>query len=278
MEFIQQRTEDILSNLQSLQVNWQDDVAKRVISRLEQIPAKRKYSSEDVGNLLSGGFDDGLLISRLFLGLSDDTFTAVLADALEGGGVGAKRYRDSPAEFVNALVDMGLLDAMGALANKPPRWTDVLVERLRSGRGRAISGQRRGRGLEDFAEKIVAKVFPKSYAVRCKFVGARKQTAKCDLAIPSKENPRILVEVKGYGATGSKMSDVVGDIDAIIRAKRPDTNLLLLTDGITWRRRQSDLRKLVERQNEGLISRIYTTSMADQLEQDLRTLKQEHRI
>jgi len=33
----------------------------------------------------------------------------------------------------------------------------------------------------------------------------------------------ILIESKGYGAAGSKMTDVVGDANKIIEAKRPDT-------------------------------------------------------
>ncbi|MGH8500345.1 MAG: DpnII family type II restriction endonuclease, partial [Methylococcales bacterium] len=110
------------------------------------------------------------------------------------------------------------------------------------------------------------------------FTGKRNQTGKCDFAIPDKERPRILIEAKGYGATGSKMSDVVGDIDAIVQAKRHDTAFLFFTDGVTWRQRQSDLRTLVERQNAGEVARIYTMNMGDQFKADLETLKAEHRI
>jgi hypothetical protein len=44
---------------------------------------------------------------------------------------------------------------------------------------------------------------------------------------------------------------------------------------ITWKQRKNDLRKIVEYQNNGDITRIYTYAMADQLEADLRTLKAE---
>ena len=84
----------------------------------------------------------------------------------------------------------------------------------------------------------------------------------------------IWIEAKGYGATGSKMTNVVGDIDAIIDAKRPDTTLLFFTDGV----RQSDLKKLVDRQNNGEIARIYTREMSEQFEMDLRTLKAQYHI
>ena len=80
--------------------------------------------------------------------------------------------------------------------------------------------------------------------------------------------------VKGYGATGSKMSDIIGDLDAIIDAMRRDTWLLFVTDGVTWKSRLSDLKKIVERQNQGKIARIYTTKMREEFLADLKSLKQ----
>ena len=166
---------------------------------------------------------------------------------------------------------------MAEEANRKPHWSDTLVERLRSGRGSAISGQKRGRGVEDFAEAIVKKVFGSKFDMRCTFTGP-KEKAKCDFAIPSKSAPRIVIESKGYGATGSKMTDIIGDIEQIIRAKRPDTALLFFTDGMTWKQRKSDLRKIVEFQNSGGITRIYTYAMAEQFEADLRQLKDEYKL
>ena len=87
-----------------------------------------------------------------------------------------------------------------------------------------------------------------------------------------------MIEAKGYGATGSKMTDVIGDIKAIINTKRADTAFLLFTDGVTWRQRQSDLRKIVDHQNNGDITRIYTYAMVARFEDDLRQLKTEYRL
>jgi len=278
MEFFQQSLDDILESLSPLQVEWKDDIAVRVIERIEHFPIKETYTEADIHALLADHFNDGWLIYRLFLGLSKDAMTALLHDALGEGGQGVTRYKKEPDVYIGALVDLGLLDAMQEQTNRQPQWSDVLVERLRSGRGSAISGQRRGRGLEDYAEGIIHKVFGDVYEARCRFVGKRNAEAKCDFAIPSKDAPRILVEAKGYGATGSKMSDVVGDIDAIVEAKRHDTALLFFTDGLTWKQRQSDLKTLIERQNNGEVARIYTTSMSGQFEADLMTLKAENKL
>ncbi|MBI2689239.1 MAG: hypothetical protein HYX27_23290 [Acidobacteria bacterium] len=45
-----------------------------------------------------------------------------------------------------------------------------------------------------------------------------------------------------------------------------------------WKQRKSDLRKIVELQNTGDITRIYTFAFAEQFEADLRQLKSEYRL
>lgn len=277
MEVIAQKLDDIVDSLQLLTVEWKDDTARRVIDRLKNFPVKKAYALADVTALLDENFDDGILILRLFLGFSKDQFVSVLRGIRDEKSIGVKSYRANSESFAEDLLSMGLLKAMAQEANRKPHWSDTLVERLRSGRGSAISGQKRGRGVEDFAEVIVKKVFGFKFDMRCTFTGP-KEKAKCDFAIPSKSSPRIVIESKGYGATGSKMSDIIGDIEQIIRAKRPDTALLFFTDGLTWKQRKSDLRKIVEFQNAGGITRIYTYAMAEQFEADLRQLKAECKL
>jgi hypothetical protein len=116
-----------------------------------------------------------------------------------------------------------------------------------------------------------------AYDARCRFVGAGgTSTEKTDFAIPSKNDPRVLIEVKAYGATGSKQTDILGDIRRIVEEKRHDTHLLLVTDGATWKARVNDLRNLVKMQNKGLIARIYTHKMGSELRKDLRQLRRDH--
>ncbi|MBA2745589.1 MAG: hypothetical protein H0U44_05125 [Flavisolibacter sp.] len=278
MEFLAQNIADILQNLRHLDVEWQDDIARRVIKEIEELPVKKIYTVDDVKKILDSDFNDGLLICRLFLGLSKDQFTGLLKSALKEGGIGVTAYRKNSDTFLESLLLLGILEAMEEHTNRTPKWSDVLIERLRSGRGNAISGQRRGRDVEDFAEAIVHKVFADKYSKRCNFTGPKNRVAKCDFAIPSKNAPRILIEVKGYAATGSKMTDIIGDIEKIIAAKRPDTAFLFFTDGLTWKQRQSDLKRIVNYQNDGGITRIYTYGMADKFEADLMQLKQEYGI
>ena len=278
MEVLSQTLEEILDSLRPIEVDWKDETARSVIERLQVFPVKDQYTRGDIAGLLSQNFDEGKLICRLFLGLSKDLFEGLLADSLGRGGTGIKRFETDTDNFLDALENLGLPQAMARETHRELHWTDILFERLRSGRGSAISGQRRGRIVENYAESVVADVFGDSFDTRCTFTGQRGQTAKCDVAIPDSSTPRILIESKGYGATGSKMTDVIGDIKAIIDAKRADTAFLFFTDGVTWKQRQSDLRKIIEHQNNGDITRIYTYAMAERFKSDLRQLKAEYQL
>jgi hypothetical protein len=278
MKIIRQSLDEILDSLQSLEVDWKDETATRGIDRLRTLPEKAAYGAEDIASILDANFDDGLLIFRLFLGHSKDQFEGELKNIRDGKGAGITGYRADAAGYIDDLLRLGLSEAMTQAVNRKPHWSDILVERLRSGRGSAISGQKRGRDVENFAETIIRKVFGDSFQARCTFTGQRGREAKCDFAIPSKTAPRIVIEAKGYAATGSKMTDILGDVQKIIDAKRPDTAFLFFTDGLTWKQRKSDLRKLVEHQNDGDIMRIYTYAMAEQFEEDLRALKAEGRL
>lgn len=274
MQARDQTLDEIVHSLTPLAVDWMDETAANAIARLTDLPKQPSYGREEMAALLSGDFEEGILCARLFLALSKDSMEAELKRVLGSGGIGVTRYKADSAAYLAALEALKLPEAMAACINYEPVWSDILVERLRSGRGSAISGQRRGRGLEDFTEAMVREVFGDSYETRCSFTGADNKTAKCDVCVPDRARPRIVIEVKGYGATGSKMTDIIGDLDAIIDAMRRDTYLLFVTDGTTWKQRLSDLKKIVDRQNQGKIARIYTTQMRDALLADLKSLKQ----
>jgi hypothetical protein len=274
-----QSTEEILSALTPVETSWRDPHSEAVIGVIRAIPDREASDAIDVQAMLATDFEAGLTAVRLLLDMSKDEFEPALRARLGAGGIGIRRFISQPGEFVQALVDLGAAEAIREMRSRPMTWRDILVERLKGGRGSAIKGQARGRSLEDFAEIIVRRVFGGAFDARCRFVGAKgTSTEKADFAIPSKDDPGILIEAKAYGATGSKQTDVLGDIARIVEQKRHDTDLLLLTDGTTWRARQNDLRKLVTMQNEGLITRIYTRSMGEELERDLQDLKNEHSL
>lgn len=141
---------------------------------------------------------------------------------------------------------------MTATVNTQTLWSNPLKERLHSSLGSKIQGQKRDRGLKDFAESIIKEVFGRAYKARCTFQGVHS-TAKCDFAIPDQLSPLILIEAKSYGATVWKIGDIIDDVDTIIKVKRHNTSLLMLTDSLTWQACANYLRKLIQHQNEGRI-------------------------
>ena len=284
MKRYRQTFEEIVTSLIPVEASWLDDHAEEVIKMIQALPVKERYETGDVMAMLDTDYDTAFTVIRLFLDQSKDEFTLSLKESFKNDGfnkgTGVTRYRKDKASYTEALIRLGLIEKMGGVVNRPLLWSDVLVERLKGGRGSAIKGQSRGRGMENFVEEIVRSVFaPHQVAVRGSFLGAKGQgNAKADFAIPSMEDPSILIETKAYGATGSKQTDVLGDVAKILEEKRHDTVFMLVTDGVTWKERANDLRKLISLQNEGKIQRIYTKSMAGQLKADLQSLKLSHRL
>lgn len=170
------------------------------------------------------------------------------------------------------LVRLGLLEQLQEQTSK--RWTlgDVLIDRLRHGRGRAITGIQRGGALEREVQRILEEVEGIRFARNTDYVGFKGRSAKCGFAIPSKLEPKIIIECKGFEATGSKLTDVLGDVRKIIEAKAPHTYFFVVTDGRGWHRRASDLAKLVEYHEHGEIDRIYTLSRLSELGQAVRRI------
>lgn len=179
MESRSQTLEELSNALSTLDIEWQDDMSRQIIAKLGQFQRKPRYELSDVAELLDEDFHAGTLLLRLFLGLSKDIYEAELSALLGGAGSGITRFRTDRATFLSALDQLGVLQEMETTVNREPKWSDVLVERLRSGRGSAVSGQKRGRHVEDFVEKIVKDVFVADYDARCTFVGQRDKTAKC---------------------------------------------------------------------------------------------------
>lgn len=278
MERHRQTFDEIVSKLSSIQSEWKDDLAKSVMDFLDAIQERSSYTTGDLREILEKDFDAGMTLIRLFLDLSKDELVGALNESSQGKGIGVKAFRSEPDFFLQGLVTLGALDRMREVVGTPVTWRDILVERLKSGRGSAIKAQKRGKFLEDKTEEIVREVFGiGNYDARCRFVGSTgRSDEKADFAIPSKEDSRILIEVKAYGATGSKQTDILGDMGRIVQEKRHDTTLLFVTDGTTWKARTSDLRKLIDLQNQGKIARIYTSQMFPELREDLLRLRAEH--
>src|ERR1700722_14017110 len=141
------------------------------MAMVQNIPIKEVYADVDVAALFEQNFRAGFTVAQLFLGISKDEFQDRLGAIVGPGNIGAKFFAKNRSAYLAALEELELPAAMAAAVNFKPSWADILIERLRSGRGKAIKGQKRGRGLEDFAEAVVREVFGDKYESRCQFTG-----------------------------------------------------------------------------------------------------------
>jgi hypothetical protein len=272
MKLMKISLEQLLGELSELPSDWVDDAARdliqcihRSVQRLRRL--KRIPTQEDLEEAFESepAFLD---VCRLFLDKGQESVAHMICDILGGRRMGWQRLRRLASEdsdrIAKVMVELGIPEIIQQGILRKWRVEDVLIERYKMSRGRAIAGQRRGRDLEDEVESILQKTkVPFERGVT--FVGKKGERAKCDFAIPAKEHPNIVMETKGFEATGSKLTDFLGDVLKIGQAKDYHMYFFVITDGRGWFHRQSDLKKLVKYHDEGLVDMIYTRARLKQL-------------
>lgn len=272
-----QTKDELLQQLTEVQTDRKDEFAQAFVYFLDELNNDQPITNELLERLLAKDYDAAITLFRLILEQSKDEFKETLKAIFYNNeeGAGKTAFKKAPDKYVQALEKHGLNQVFEQTITQSYTWKDIVKERLKMGRGSAIKGQKRGKNLEDFVENIVQQIFDK-FDVRKSFIGANGLSkAKADFCIPSTEHPNIVIEVKAYGATGSKQSDVIGDVEKIIKEKRNDTYFFLVTDGVTWTARLKDFERLIEFQNLGQIYRIYTQKMSEELLSDLSQIKSE---
>jgi hypothetical protein len=279
MEFPRIEIQSFLPKIVALAGDWMDDQAvalmdevHRSIRRLRKL--KKTLVAEDIEVMLR---DNGMFLDvcRLFLGKGQESVAHLLSEKLNIRGAAWSALRrlatKDPGRMAAALVEIGIPNVAAEQLNQKWAIEDVLIDRYKMSRGRAIAGQKRGRGLEDDLEKAL-KGIDVPYEGRVTFVGLRGSTAKCDFAIPTRNDPKIVIEAKGFEATGSKLTDFLGDVLKIGQAKKYHMYFFVVTDGRGWHNRHSDLQRLIDFQNEGLVDMIYTRSELPRLASDVRQI------
>ena len=271
--------EELLEQIERIPAEWLNAVGQRVVEAIRRVVERIGHRTVDralVEELLREE-PYALDVFRLFLDLSQD----VLANEINARGIKGdfdsirRKCSKHAAEIAEVLVELGVLDAIEA--HRARAWTlkDILVERYKQTRGRAVRAQRRGAALEEAVEELLRELqreIKLTYDKGRNFVSRSGREAKADFMIPSYREPQIIIEAKGYEATGSKLTDVLGDVLKILQAKDPETRFFVVTDGIGWYRRISDLKKLVEHHHRGEIAMIYTRKTLPRLKEEIRRI------
>ena len=75
--------------------------------------------------------------------------------------------------------------------------------------------------------------------------------------------------MKGFNSTGSKLSDAVREILEMADVRLPSQYVYVVIDGIGWKNRQADLRRIFELWENRTIDGLYTLAHLPQFQADL---------
>lgn len=261
---------EILLELEELPSSWMDETARELVESIDETLAylgTELPTQEDLAREFSRQ-PNFLDVCRLFFGHSQETVAHMICEQLECKSTGfvnlRKLAQKEPLRMASVMVELELPELIHNYTTR--QWTtkDILVERYKMSRGRAIAGITRGRGLEDEVEKVLNEAGVR-FERGVTFTGKKGQTAKCDFCIPTKHHPKIVLESKGFEATGSKLTDFLGDVLKIVQAKESHMYFFVVTDGRGWHNRQSDLKRLIEFHEDGDVDMIYTRARLHEL-------------
>jgi hypothetical protein len=203
----------------------------------------------------------------LTVGLSQEKLKNVLKHHFETAGW-VTLARTRPHDLIAMLNDeFNLVQLVESQRNKAYTFGDILVARGGT-RGTATQAGVSGRKVEDEIEAIAAAL-SLSYETRTRFVGRGGRSAPCDLVIPDADNASIVVAAKGFDSTGSKLSDAVREVMEMADVRTPRQYVLAVIDGIGWKSRGADLRRIYDLWASDQIDGMYTLADMSRFSLDL---------
>lgn len=211
-------------------------------------------------------------ILGLVVGLSQEALKNVLRYRL--GATGWVQLARKRAVDVVALLndEFSLLARLDYERSHHWEYGEVLLERAGS-RGQAGRAIRRGRALEDKVELLVGvNGLNLPYKLRTRFVGTGGRTASCDVAIPEGgERALIVIAVKGFDSTGSKLSDAVREVVTMAEVRQPRQFVYAVVDGIGWKSRKADLHRIYDLWRNQMIAGVYSLAYFEDFRSELES-------
>ncbi len=203
----------------------------------------------------------------LVVGLSQEKLKNSFRDEFDTTGwmTFTPRHSRKVVEWFDAEFD--LLRMLNVQLEREYSFGDVLVARAGS-RVTATQAGRSGRRVEDEIEAI-ARDLGLECQTRTRFAGRNGRTAPCDLVIPGSGDAQIVVAAKGFDSTGSKLTDAVREIEEMAEIRLPRQFVIAVIDGIGWKSRRSDLRRIHSLWESQQIDGMYTLATLDQFRDDI---------
>lgn len=203
----------------------------------------------------------------LVVGLSQEKLKNALRDGLDTAGA-ITLARTRPDELITFLTDrFDLIEMVNKQVGLEYGLADVLIARAGT-RVTATRASAAGRSIEDMIEDI-AKGLELPYETRTRFVGRGGQTGPGDLVIPNTADAAIVVAAKGFDSTGSKLTAAYEEIAKMADVRKPTQFIMAVVDGIGWKSRKADLRRIHGLWATNAIDGLYTVSSLGQFRSDL---------
>ncbi len=191
---------------------------------------------------------------------------------LHAGTAGWKTLAKTKADYLVQILDdnFDLVNRTNIQLNKDWTLSDVVLERHLWSRKQGANSVGKGRTVEDEVEKI-AQALSLPYQMRTRFTGLGGANAPCDMSIPTGgPDARIVVAMKGFNSTGSKLSDAVKEIQDMARVRLPRQYVFAVIDGIGWLSRKADLKRIHDAWVNQSIDGLYSLNHLDQFRDDLK--------
>ena len=236
---------------------------KELAAQLAGLPATTKpVLSEWVA-----AHPEAVPVLALAVGLSQERLKNLLRDRFGTAGwvTLAQARPDDLIEWFDDGFD--LLRSLEVQRHRRYAFGDVLVARAGT-RVTATSAGTTGRKVEDEIEAI-ARSLGLACEARTRFTGRNGRTAPADLVIPSSAETLIAVAAKGFDSTGSKLSDAVREVQEMAEVRQPRQFIIAVIDGIGWKGRTQDLRRIYDLWATGQIDGMYSLGTLDQFRTDL---------
>ncbi len=200
------------------------------------------------------------------MGLSQEKLKNALRDRFDTSGWHGLA-RTQPVDLITWLdSEFDLVRMLRTQMERTYTFANILV--ARAGTGGRPPARASGRRIEDEIEDI-ARDLGLEYTTRSRFAGRNGRTAPADLIVGDPGSADIVVAAKGFDSTGVKLTDAVREIEEMAEVRLPTQLVLAVIDGIGWKSRQSDLRRIhqlwVNRQIDGM----YTLVTLDQFRADV---------
>lgn len=204
----------------------------------------------------------------LAVGLTREKLKNVLRHQM-GSSSWTKLAREQPGDLISMLDEQyDLVRLVREQRERSYDFGDILVARAATRRSAKEAGAT-GRRIEDEIE-VVASGLGLSYQTRTRFVGRNYESAPCDLAIPAGgDAARIVVAAKGFDSTGSKLTDAVREIEEMAQKRTPTQFVMAAVDGIGWKSRLNDLRRIYALLESRQIDGLYALATMDDFRGDL---------